>query len=99
LLGSEPGQEVQEDLRRFKQVIETGEVVLSDATVHGRPHPAQPPEGTFRLPTPVPGAGIARSTTGTEGEATSDWPDPDDRPAHRAAADDAATVPTRGGAR
>ena len=27
LLGREPGQEVQEDLRRFKQVIETGEVV------------------------------------------------------------------------
>jgi uncharacterized membrane protein len=30
------------DLRRFKQVVETGEVLLSDATVTRKPHPAQP---------------------------------------------------------
>ena len=31
------------ELKKFKQVIETGEVVLSDATaVKGKPHPAQP---------------------------------------------------------
>jgi uncharacterized membrane protein len=29
-------------LRRLKQVIETGEVLVSDATLHGEPHPAQP---------------------------------------------------------
>jgi uncharacterized membrane protein len=31
------------DLRRFKQLIETGEIVKSDASVHRGPHPAQPP--------------------------------------------------------
>ena len=44
LFGEEPEQQVQDDLRRFKQVLETGEVVYSEATVHGRPHPARPPE-------------------------------------------------------
>lgn len=33
LFGEEPEQQVGEDLRRFKQVIETGEVVRSDGTV------------------------------------------------------------------
>jgi len=42
LFGSAPGQEVSEDLRRFKQVLETGEVVRSDASIHRGPHPAQP---------------------------------------------------------
>ncbi len=32
LFGEEPTQQVPEDLRRFKQVIETGEVVVSEAT-------------------------------------------------------------------
>jgi uncharacterized membrane protein len=35
LTGEEPGQQVASDLRRFKQLMETGEVVLSDATVGG----------------------------------------------------------------
>ena len=43
LFGEEPGQQVAGDLRRFKQVLETGEVVHSDASIHGRPHPARPP--------------------------------------------------------
>ena len=30
---------------RFKQVMETGEVVQSDASIHKGPHPAQPPAG------------------------------------------------------
>jgi uncharacterized membrane protein len=30
------------DLRRFKQVMETGEVLYSDASIHRAPHPAQP---------------------------------------------------------
>jgi uncharacterized membrane protein len=42
LFGEEPDIQVGSDLRRFKQVIELGEVVHSDATVHGHPHPAQP---------------------------------------------------------
>lgn len=34
--------EVKGDLRRLKQVLETGEVLRSDASVHRLPHPAQP---------------------------------------------------------
>ena len=42
LFGREPSQEVDGDLRRFKQVLEVGEVVHSDASVHRGMHPAQP---------------------------------------------------------
>jgi uncharacterized membrane protein len=42
LFGEEPSQQIDGDLRRFKQVIETGEVVHSDASIHKGPHPAQP---------------------------------------------------------
>lgn len=34
--------EVKGDMRRFKQVMETGEVLRSDASAHTKPHPAQP---------------------------------------------------------
>jgi uncharacterized membrane protein len=44
LFGEEPNQQVKGDLRRFKQVIELGEVVHSDASIHRGAHPAQPPE-------------------------------------------------------
>ena len=43
LWGEDPGLQVAKDLRRFKQVMEVGEVVWSDASIHGGPHPAQPP--------------------------------------------------------
>jgi uncharacterized membrane protein len=36
LLGQEPRQQVTDDLRRFKQILETGEVVRSDGTPEGR---------------------------------------------------------------
>lgn len=45
LFGEEPVQQVIDDLRRFKQVMEIGEVVVSDATVkstHFLQPPAQP---------------------------------------------------------
>ncbi|HEY0481378.1 MAG TPA: SRPBCC family protein [Kofleriaceae bacterium] len=51
-LGTEPSAtlakffskpQIKGDLRRFKQVMETGEVLHSDASVHRRPHAAQPP--------------------------------------------------------
>jgi uncharacterized membrane protein len=42
LFGAEPAQQVIDDLRRFKQVMETGEVVASDATLKTT-HPFQPP--------------------------------------------------------
>jgi uncharacterized membrane protein len=47
LSGEEPGQQVPDDLRRLKQILETGEVVLSEATVGERKvrqRPARPPE-------------------------------------------------------
>jgi uncharacterized membrane protein len=54
LFGGDPGMQVQDDLRRFKQVVETGEVIRSEGTPEGtdarrllRQRPAQPP------PTPV----------------------------------------------
>jgi hypothetical protein len=47
--GSEPLARVKDELRRFKQVVETGQVVRSDATPHGeqlraklRQRPARP---------------------------------------------------------
>jgi len=50
LLGEHPQQQLRDDLRRFKQVIETGEVVRSDGSPDGmitqrlfRQRPAQPP--------------------------------------------------------
>jgi uncharacterized membrane protein len=43
LFGEEPGQQVASDLRRLKQVLEIGEVVHSDASIHPWLHPARPP--------------------------------------------------------
>ena len=39
LFGEEPSEQVDGDLRRFKQVLEVGEVVHSDASIHRGPHP------------------------------------------------------------
>jgi uncharacterized membrane protein len=47
LLGEEPDNQVAGDLRRLKQILETGEVVVSEAVVGGRSRrqrPAQPAE-------------------------------------------------------
>ncbi|HJQ98909.1 MAG TPA: SRPBCC family protein [Candidatus Polarisedimenticolaceae bacterium] len=35
LFGEEPKQQIRDDLRRLKQVLETGEVVLSDGSLEG----------------------------------------------------------------
>ncbi|HYP25401.1 MAG TPA: SRPBCC family protein [Blastocatellia bacterium] len=45
IFGEAPEQQVKDDLSRFKQVLEIGEVVKSDASIYSGPHPAQPPEG------------------------------------------------------
>lgn len=37
-----PGQMLGQDLKRFKMMIETGEIVKSDASIHKHMHPAQP---------------------------------------------------------
>jgi uncharacterized membrane protein len=42
LVREEPGQQVQDDLRHLKQVMETGEIVVSDATKQRGPHPGKP---------------------------------------------------------
>jgi uncharacterized membrane protein len=42
LFGEEPSQQIDGDLRRLKQVLETGEVLQSDASIHRGPHPARP---------------------------------------------------------
>ncbi len=71
LFGEEPNQQLDDDLRRFKQVMEIGEVVVSDATLLGtgyfeqrpaRPASADELEGADSLP----------SRTGTNYE--SDYP-------------------------
>jgi len=43
LFGEEPGQQIAGDLRRLKQVLETGSVVHSDASIHRGLHAARPP--------------------------------------------------------
>jgi len=42
LWGEEPSQQVRGDLRRLKQLVETGDVVHSDASIHQGRHPARP---------------------------------------------------------
>jgi uncharacterized membrane protein len=42
LFREEPGQQVYDDLRNFKQVMETGEILLSDATKQRGLHPGRP---------------------------------------------------------
>ena len=49
LFREEPGQQVMDDLRHFKQVMETGEIVFSDATKQRGMHPAQPNEKPVQL--------------------------------------------------
>ena len=44
--------QVKGDLRRLKQVLETGEVLRSDASVHRLPHPAQPSPARREMPPP-----------------------------------------------
>ncbi len=42
LLKAVPQIKLSQDLRRFKQVLELGEVIESDASIHRGPHPARP---------------------------------------------------------
>ena len=49
LFREEPGQQVMDDLRHFKQVMETGEIVFSDATKQRGMHPAQPDNEPVKL--------------------------------------------------
>jgi uncharacterized membrane protein len=49
LFRQEPGQQIHDDLRHFKQVMEIGEILFSDATKQPGPHPAQPNEKPIEL--------------------------------------------------
>ena len=53
LFGEEPMQQLDDDLRRFKQIMETGEVIRSDSSTHTGMHAAQPSEESRRTPEPV----------------------------------------------
>lgn len=55
LMRKEPGQLLADDLRRFKQLLETGEVLVSDATAGRTPRHAQP------LPQPASAAQTGES--------------------------------------
>lgn len=48
LFREEPATQVLDDLRNFKAVMETGEIVVSDATVERGKHPAQPDDSFSR---------------------------------------------------
>lgn len=47
IFGKDPGQQMASDLRRFKQIMETGEIARSDASVRGG-GAAQPPRRPVR---------------------------------------------------
>jgi uncharacterized membrane protein len=53
LFGADPAHEAHEDLRRFKQVLETGEVMRSDASIHRGMHNARPSGRVIPQPTKV----------------------------------------------
>jgi hypothetical protein len=55
VLGGDPTGQLRQDLRRFKQIVETGEVVLSEGPSLWRP--AQPPE-TVQEVRPAAGVGV-----------------------------------------
>jgi uncharacterized membrane protein len=42
LFGEEPAVQIDRDLRKLKQILETGEVLHSDASIHRGMHPARP---------------------------------------------------------
>jgi uncharacterized membrane protein len=46
LFGVEPGQMVETALRRMKQILETGDIVRSESSIHRGPHPALPTPAT-----------------------------------------------------
>ena len=59
--------QIKGDLRRLKQVLETGEVMRSDASIHKGRHPAQPPT---EAPPPLPATGVRPvATTGRRDDA------------------------------
>jgi uncharacterized membrane protein len=48
LFGKHPAQLAYTTLRRLKQLLETGEITESDASIHSGMHPAQPAKEVVR---------------------------------------------------
>jgi uncharacterized membrane protein len=67
LFGEEPGQQIKGDLARLKQVLETGEVVHSDSSIHRGMHPAQPPTRAAARRIPARSAVTRRSAAAERG--------------------------------
>jgi uncharacterized membrane protein len=61
LFGMEPGQLVETALRRMKQILETGDIVRSDSSIHWGPHPALPASDKRYEPLPRVAAHTAAS--------------------------------------
>jgi uncharacterized membrane protein len=97
LMNTEPGQQVSDDLRRFKQLLETGEVVRSESSIYLTPHPARPPER------PIPFEPLYEASPATRPAVRSEAPsaawasDESEDEARRSAAP--STPGARGGAR
>ena len=49
LFRESPGEQLTDDLRHFKQVMELGDIVVSDATKRRGKHPAQPDHEPVQL--------------------------------------------------
>jgi hypothetical protein len=64
LFGEEPEQQLDDDMRRFKQVMEVGEVVVSEATLLGTGYMAQRP-GRPAAAEELEGADMLPSETAT----------------------------------
>jgi uncharacterized membrane protein len=62
LFGEEPAQQIDADLRVLKQVLETGEVVQSDSSIHHGLHPARPSSSSKQL------AGHSDGSAGSSGQ-------------------------------
>lgn len=65
MFGEEPNQQIKDDLRRFKQVIETGEVVRSDGSPRGTSARQQVMQRPAQPVSSAQGDGSARSSKGS----------------------------------
>jgi uncharacterized membrane protein len=97
LMNTEPGQQVSDDLRRFKQLLETGEVVRSESSIHLKMHPAQPPEQQVPFEPLYEASPATRPAVRSEAPATAWASDESEEDARHSAAPSTAGV--RGGVR
>ena len=96
MMNAEPGQQVSGDLRRLKQLLETGEVVRSEASVHLTPHPARPPDE------PIPFEPLYRPDSAAQPAVRSEAPSAawaSDEPDASRRSEAPSATGTRGGAR